>query len=303
MNVFLTGATGFVGCHVARALLSAGCAVTALVRPSSSLARLDGVADRLALVRGELADAAAVRSALAAAPPDACIHLAWYAEPGKYLRSPENLPALTASLALLTELARVGCRQVVMAGTCAEYDVSAGFLREDGPTRPETLYAATKLAMGLIGQQVAAENGFRFAWARLFYLYGPYEDGRRMVPALVRALQRGESFAATKGEQVRDYLHVEDVASALATLARRDATGVFNVASGAPVTVRHLMETARAVVGGGAVDFGAVPYRAWEPPFICGDSHRLRDLGWEPRYTLEEGLRHAAAWWRARPAA
>ncbi len=186
-----------------------------------------------------------------------------------------------------------------MAGTCAEYDTSLGYLREDGPTRPETLYAAAKLSLCLVGQQMAAENGFGFAWGRLFYLYGPHEDNRRMVPALLSTLLRGESFPASLGEQIRDYLHVEDVASGLCALTRQGTSGVFNICSGTPVTVRSLMETAQEVVGHGSVQFGAVAYRQWDPPIICGGNRKLRDLGWNPRYTLKEGLRQTAAWWQA----
>lgn len=304
-RVLVTGASGFVGSHVARALLQSGCEVAALVRPTSSLRRLEDVAEDLILIRCELADAAAVRAALADWRPEACIHLAWYAEPGKYLTSPENIPALTASLGLLDELIRAGCGYVVMAGTCAEYDTDRGFLREDGPTKPATLYAATKLSLNLIAQQVASAAGIGFAWARLFYLYGPHEDERRLVPALIRALSQGTLFPATAGEQVRDYLHVEDVAAALRALAERRVGGTVNVASGVPVTMRQVMETIGDIVGGAdLIRFGALPYRDWEPRFICGDNRRLRDeAGWAPRYpTLRAGLAQTVGWWKAQPA-
>ncbi|TAJ34652.1 MAG: NAD-dependent epimerase/dehydratase family protein, partial [Nitrospirae bacterium] len=161
MRVFLTGASGFVGSHVARTLLARGCEVAVLARPDNPLWRLRDVADQLTLLRGELSDVAAWRQALSDWRPEACIHLAWYVEPNKYLTSPENIPALTASLMLLDELIKAGCRQVVMAGTCAEYDTDAGFLREGGQTRPTTIYAAAKLSLSLIGQQVASAAGVR----------------------------------------------------------------------------------------------------------------------------------------------
>jgi nucleoside-diphosphate-sugar epimerase len=303
MRVFLTGASGFIGSHVARALLSTGCEVAILTRPGNPLWRLHDVAHRMTLLKGELSDIAALRPALGEWKPEACIHLAWYAEPNKYLTSPENIPALTASLTLLDELIKAGCRQVVMAGTCAEYDTDAGFLREDGPTRPTTIYAAAKLSLSLLGQQIASAAGVRFAWARLFYLYGPYEDERRAVPALIRALLRGETFRATKGEQVRDYLHVEDVASALCALAERGVSGIVNIASGAPVTMRQVMETVGEITGRpDLIRFGELPYRDWEPRFICGDSRRLRsETGWKPQYpTLRSGLLQTMEWWKAR---
>ncbi len=301
MRIFLTGASGFIGSHVARALLSAGCDVAALVRNDNPLWRLSDMASRLTLLRGDLTNLAALRPTLAAWQPEACIHLAWYAEPGKYLHSLENIPALMAGLTLLTELIQLECEQVVMVGTCAEYLSDKAILLENAPTGPATIYAATKLSLNLIGQQMAAASGINFAWARIFYLYGPYEDERRAVPALIRALLNGQPFPATLGEQVRDYLHVEDVASALVTLAERRANGVFNIASGVPVTMRQLMETIGEIAGrSDLIRFGGVPYRDWEPSFVCGDNRRLKELGWMPCYTLSQGLRQTYLWWKDR---
>jgi nucleoside-diphosphate-sugar epimerase len=192
-----------------------------------------------------------------------------------------------------------------MAGTCAEYDTDQGYLREDGPVRPDTLYAATKLSLNLIASKIAAGAGINLAWARLFFLYGPFEDERRLIPALMRALIRGEPFPATAGEQVRDYLHVEDMASALWALAERRLSGTVNVCSGVPLTMRQVMETVAEVVGNGhLIEFGAMPYRAWDPRFICGENRRLQEDGcWAPRYvTLRAGMEQTAAWWRAREA-
>lgn len=300
MRVLVTGAGGFIGSHVARALLAQGHAVMALVRPSTSLARLADIAGALVLVQIDAADE--LPAAVTNARPEACIHLAWYAEPGHYLTAaPENVASLNYSLSLLDALIQSDCKQIVMAGTCAEYDAERGWLHEDGPTKPETIYAASKLALALLAAQIAAAAGVSFAWARLFYLYGPYEDERRMVPALLRSLLLGQPFPASSGEQVRDYLHVEDVAAALCALTAQKASGVYNVSSGAPVAVRQLMETAASVVGkAGLIQFGTLPPRPWDPPFICGDSRKLRALGWEPRYSLRRGLGQTAGWWQQR---
>lgn len=300
-KILLTGAAGFIGSHVARVLLDAGCEVAVVVRPRNPLTRLRDVRERLTVFACDLSDPAALRPALSTWRPDACIHLAWYAEPGKYLTSANNIPALLAGLALLQELILSGCGQVVMAGTCAEYDTDLGFLREDGPTRPETIYAAAKLSLNLIGSRLAAAAGVNFAWARLFYLYGPSEDERRLVPALINALERGVIFPATKGEQVRDYLHVEDVASALWNIAERRLNGIVNVSSGVPVTLRQVMETVGEITGrADLIQFGALPYRDWEPAFICGDSRRLRvETGWTPQYPkLRMGMEQTVGWWR-----
>jgi dTDP-6-deoxy-L-talose 4-dehydrogenase (NAD+) len=292
MRVFVTGASGFVGSHVTRQLVENGDEVAILLSPDSPAPRLHDVIDKVTVIRQRLADQLPIQTALQQFQPEACIHLAWYAEPGKYLDSPENIPLLQQSLNLLDMLIALGCGRVVMVGTCAEYDTDLGYLREDSPTKPATIYAACKLSLGLIGQHRAAAANIHFAWARLFYLYGLGEDSRRLIPALVEALQHGKTFDATLGEQVRDYLHVADVASALIILARQSASGVYNIASGIPITIRQLMETVGQLAGHPElIRFGALAYRAWEPMFICGDNRKLRAIGWSPRFSLQDGLK------------
>lgn len=300
MKVFLTGASGFIGAHVTRALLARGHSVMALVKPENPMWRLKDVRGQFAVAIGFLADVQILRAALNEFKPDACIHLAWYAEPGKYLHSPENIRSLMDSLSLLSELVQIGCRQVVIAGTCAEYDTDVGYLREDSPKRPSTLYAAAKLSCCLLSQQIAAMAKINFAWARTFYPYGPQEDDRRVVPAVINALQQGQPFPATAGEQVRDYVYVEDVATAFCCLAEKQANGIFNIASAAPVTIRQLLETVGNLLGRSElIQFGALPYRDWEPMFISGDNRRMRELGWTPGYALNDGLLQTIQWWEA----
>jgi nucleoside-diphosphate-sugar epimerase len=300
VKVFLTGASGFVGSHAARVLLSADCQVLALVRPTSSLSRLQDILPRLTLIRQDLNNVSFLRQALEEWRPEACVHLAWYAEPGQYLHSPENIVSLMSSLSLLQELIRVGCARVVMTGTCAEYDADQEWFHEDSPTHPATVYAATKLAMYLIGHKLAQAGKIHFAWARLFYLYGPLEDDRRAVPSVIRTLLEGRVCPSTLGEQVRDYLHVHDVAEALWTLVRQGADGVFNISSGMPLTIRQLFETIGNVLGRtNLLGFGQLPYRDWEPMFMCGDNRRLRELGWSPRVSLKTGLAQTVDWWKA----
>jgi UDP-glucuronate decarboxylase len=302
VKVLLTGASGFIGARVARCLAARGHETIAMSLPQDRLDRLEGVSARL--VGCDLQDDAAVARLVEAERPEGCIHLAWYAVPGLYLHSEENLRSLAASLSLLRRLLDAGCHNVVMAGTCAEYDTEspdeAGRLREDGPTRPATLYAAGKLAMCLVGRQLSRLRGARFAWGRIFYLYGPGEDPRRAVPALIRALLAGETFDATEGAQIRDYLHVDDVAAGFVQLLETSAEGVYNICSGVPTTMREVMTAAGAAVGRETnIRFGALPYRGWEPPRICGDNARLRALGWVPRFDLHSGIADATAWWRS----
>jgi nucleoside-diphosphate-sugar epimerase len=299
VTVLVTGATGFVGSHVVRKLVASGDDVTVIVRPGSSRHRLNGVLDRVQILEGDLADGALIGPLLERCRPEACIHAAWYAEPGKYLESPKNLDSLRSSLDLLEMLAKAGCTHLVGVGTCFEYAMQPRPLTEGSPTGPFTLYAAAKLAFYLVAAQRAAQLGIGLAWARLFYLYGPGEDARRLVPAAIKALSAGSEFPATTGEQVRDYLHVEDVASALCALSRLKLTGAFNVSSGEAVTIAGLMRMLGELLGRPElIRLGALPRRDWDPAFVCGDNHRLRsEAHWAPRYALRSGLAQTIEWW------
>lgn len=296
MRVFVTGASGFIGAALLRVLLRNGVETTALISPGKTPERLRELDGQFQTIEGRMGDIQGLRPQLERFQPDVCIHLAWYAEPGRYLYATENVTVLQQSLSALQTFIDIGCRQIVGVGTCAEYDTDLGYLREDSPTRPATIYAACKLSMCLIGQHLAAAAGVNFAWGRLFYLYGEQEDPRRLVPALIRALRRGETFDATPGEQVRDYLHTHDVATAIWTLANQKTQGVYNIASGNPITIRTLMEAVGEIIGGKhLIKFGTIPYRQWEPMFICGDNHKLKALGWSPEYSLRAGLEQVAS--------
>ena len=298
-KVLLTGASGFIGSQVARLLVERGCFVSALVRPARKNHRLADLAEKIAIVEGNLEDAGFCRGLVARVAPEVVFHLAWYAEPGDWPESPRNLTCLSGSVALLEGVAGTACRRVVAAGSSVEYDTDARCVSESSPIRPRTLYGSCKASLFLAGDRLASRHGWSFAHARIFNVYGPGEDERRLVPHVIRGLLRGEPCDLTPGEQIRDYLHVEDVASALIALAESEIRGGVNVASSQPVTVAALAQTVARLVGRPELlMLGARPSRPGDYPCLYADASLLRDRsGWRPRYGLVAGLRHTIGWW------
>lgn len=262
--------------------------------------RLQEIVHKLTVVSCDLSDVEVLAPHLSRIKPDVCLHLAWYAEPGQYLHSLENLNSLAASLGLASGLARLGCPRFVATGSCFEYDTTPGYLSETTPAKADSLYAASKLAVELVSEQLAKMAGMSVAWVRLFYQYGPFEDRRRLVPSVIGALLRGERARISPGDQARDFLHVEDVAEAIWMVASSDLRGPVNVGSGEPVTVRAIAERIGAILGRpDLLDVGALPYAPSDPMFVCADNRRLREhTGWAPQYSLDQGLAQTIEWWR-----
>jgi nucleoside-diphosphate-sugar epimerase len=116
----------------------------------------------------------------------------------------------------------------------------------------------------------------------------------------VKALSAGKEFATAPGDMVRDYLHIEDVASGIAALSRGRLGGTFNVCSGEPVTIAGLMQTLGGLLGRPElIRVGAYPPREWDPAYVCGTNEKLRTEGnWSPRYSLQQGLAQTIEWWK-----
>jgi nucleoside-diphosphate-sugar epimerase len=302
MRIFLTGTTGFIGSHVARQLVAEGHEVHGVVLEGEQTTRIVDLLPKIKLVPLDLRNINAMRAAITSIRPDCTIHLAWYAMPGKYWTAVENLDCVTMSLELAKALAESGCRKLVAAGTCAEYDWEQGLLSEATERlKPLSLYGVAKDATRRVLESYCAQQKMGFAWARFFFLYGPAEPAERLVPSVIASLLRGQEAICSDGVQLRDFLHVADVASAVVRLTRDDAQGVVNVGSGEAVAVKDIVLRIADKLGRrDLVRLGARP-GGHEVPLVVAETERLHGrLSWRPHFNLDTGLDDTIAWWRTK---
>lgn len=275
MRVLVTGATGFVGRHVVPALLARNHDVVAVARNCIRAQAMPWYS-KVEFVSCDIHDPD-VDLVKTLGIPDILVHLAWPGLPnykGNF-HLEVNYPA---DHRFITKMVLGGVRHVLITGTCLEYGMQTGALSEETLPMPITPYGIAKdeLRRGL--EDFQTKQPFILQWVRLFYIYGHGQNPNSLLSQLDRAIDnKEETFNMTQGEQLRDYLPVEDVARCLTLLCERpECLGIINCCSGKPISVRSLAEERIGQRGAKTkINFGFYPYPDYEPMEFWGDRRRL----------------------------
>lgn len=275
MNVLVTGATGFIGRAVVRSALERGHRVTALVRDAGKAKQILYAHPQLALVEGALADFKAEGGCY-----DRLIHLAWdlsvkFTDPA----------SLTNNLALqfdfLSRMVASGLTDITVAGTCLEYGMQEGSLKEDAALQPVTYYGLAKTALFDMLAILQRDENFSLKWLRYFYVYGVEQRAQSLYPQLLAAIARKDkTFNMSPGDQVRDFISIEALAHNTVVIVEQTAvTGAINVGSGRgmPVVefVKNILHQHKHEM---KLNCGFYPYPTYEPHAFYADTSRLRSI-------------------------
>jgi len=212
--------------------------------------------------------------------PETVILLAWPGLPkyNEVFHISKNLPMC---IELVEELDKSGVRKIVVAGTCYEYGLRNGAMREEMCTSPVNYYALAKDTLRKSIEMLAEKSNFNWAWLRIFYPYGEGQRESSLLQSLETAIERREKhFRMSSGRQIRDYVSVEVIAKQLLTLAvNGDAKGVYNGGSGQPVSIRELVEQ-RIIERASDImlELGYYPDRSDEPLAFWADMSRMMKL-------------------------
>lgn len=278
MKILVTGATGFVGRHVVSRLLASGHSVVAMARDEVRARTLPWF-EKVEFVAHDLQHAPWdwQKSAL----PGALIHLAWPGLPNyrDFFHIGKNLPA---DLHFLESAVLAGVPHLIVAGTCLEYGMQYGPLREEMETRPSTPYGFAKDALRKSLEILQRRNPFTLQWVRLFYMYGEGQNPNSLLSQLDRALDEGkERFEMSAGDQLRDYLPIETIARCFDWAATHpDMRGVINCCSGKPISVLDLVNQHLAQRNDKIhLVRGHYPYPDYEPMAFWGVPEKLLKTG------------------------
>jgi UDP-glucose 4-epimerase len=313
----LTGGAGYIGAHIARALLASGRDVVVL--DDLSTGHLDRVPEQAAFVRASTTDAEAVRDALVAHEVTGVVHLAAKKAVSESVERPlwyyrQNVDG---TLAVLEAMEAAGIGRIVLSSSAAAYGTpDEELVDEDAPARPESPYGETKLVSEWLLRAVARATGLRWVSLRYFNVAGAGAPSLgdtaalNLIPLVFRALDAGArpqvfggDYPTPDGTCIRDYIHVSDLATAhvaaVEHVERYDVGRLYNVGRGEGVSVLEVLDTVRAVTG---IDFEheVVGRRPGDPPRIVARADRIRaELGWCATHDLTDMV--ASAWeaWRS----
>lgn len=302
-RLLVIGGTGFVGSHLCRVAGESGYSITSLsLNPAGR--PIHGVQYRNA----DLGDAGAVKGALGDGRFEYVVNCGGYIDHRLFRDGGRALiQRHFDGLQNVIECLDRGCLiRFVQLGSSDEYGSARAPQREDMREAPIAPYSLAKVAASHFLQMLWRTEKFPAVTLRLFLTYGPGQDARRFIPQLVRGCLAGGRFPVSGGAQLRDFCYVGDVTQGILRAFDVGAAcgEVINLASGAPVTIRAVIEQVRALIGRGEPEFGRIPYRPGENKELYADISRAKSiLGWSPRTDLATGLRRTVEFYEEKRSA
>jgi len=304
-RILISGATGFVGANLVRGMIARGHEVHVIVRPgnddrAAAMWRIADVAADITVHAVDLLDAGATRQAVAAARPEVVLHFAAHAA---LPQETDEMEILLHTVQPLVHLAAAsaGCALFINAGSSSEYGFQTEPMRETSLPNPTRMHDIAKLTQTLYGSYAARFKGLPLVTLRLFSVYGPWEQGRRLIPRLMLAALRGRPMNLSSPEVSRDLIFVDDVVRAVEHCMHVPGLGdgaIFNLGTGIEHTIRQVAELVEEIHGAPLpLTWGAVERQRWDSPRWVADTTRQTDeLGFTAKIDLREGLRATYRW-------
>lgn len=320
MKVFVTGGSGYIGSVVVKRLLDCGDQVT--VFDNLERGHRCNLDPRVTFVEGDLRDGRMIGDMLYACRPDAVLHFAAYALVGESMDDPLKYfdNNVSGGVNLLRAMVAAGCTRLVFSSSCATYGVPDALpIEEDMPQRPTNPYGQSKLMFEQMANWLAETKGFRPTFLRYFNAAGAipeenlgedHEPETHIIPNVLKvALGKkgavevyGDDYPTLDGTCIRDYIHLEDLASAHILALEKEALGAYNLGTGKGVSVMEIIMACRHVTGH-PIPVKMCPRRPGDPPALYASGRKARTMmGWNPtRSDIETIVRDAWAFHQSHP--
>lgn len=317
LKALVTGGTGFIGSNLVRELVEKNWEVYVLIRKNSSLGykRLKNV-KYIKYVYAEdlfnhynktqveiLTENTAVNNLLPQF--DVCFHLASYGVDYSQQDIDKIIDGnIKFTLDVLNFCKENGTKKIINTGSCFEYGINEKErLNEKHNINPQSLYGSAKASTVIMANAYAKKYDIPLITVRPFGIFGENEGIHKLIPQIIKSIILNENMKMTLGEQIRDYIYIKDLTDAYIALALMDVPiyEVYNVCSGKNVEIKEIVQMLSNLTNTNIniFDFGAIPYRKNEVMYFVGDNTKIKTYtGWQPKYTLEDGLKRTHVWYK-----
>jgi nucleoside-diphosphate-sugar epimerase len=301
-KTLITGATGFIGSSLARRLLQDGHEVHLLIRSEYKPWRIEDIQSSIRLHLVDLADAEEVKALVCSIQPEWVFHLAAFGaysyQQGIHRMIDTNL---VGTINLVDACVTQGVESFIYAGSSSEYGNNSNAPRETDWIDPNSHYAITKAAATHYCRLTAIQSNIHIVTLRLYSVYGPYEEPSRLIPRLILFGRRGKLPPLVNPDIARDFIYIDDVAAAFMSAAActdMPRGTVLNIGSGAQTTIADLVEIVRELFEIEVEpQWGEMLDRSWDvAEWVADISSARQTLGWQPNFTLEQGLKATRNW-------
>ncbi len=308
--ILLTGATSFLGFHIAKKLTDEGITVYALIRPDSENKSRVCESPHYHIIYKDIADIEGLCD-IDGLEIDVCIHLAWSGV-GRVGRMDRQVQArnIANTLKTIETVAKLGCKRFIFAGSQAEYGVtlekiSSGDVCLDGPIdehlqcNPISEYGKAKLEVLYKGYELCQKCGMEYIHMRIFSVYGSGDHQTALIPVCINAIRGSTEIELSACRQMWNYLHVDDLARAVHLLSMGNYVGsdcisesIINICSDDNRILRDYIQEIVEVLGGAQlISYKNKPASEEGTPYLYADNARLREYtGFKPEIDFRSGL-------------
>jgi len=301
-NVLITGGAGFVGANLTRKLIELGYDVNLILKRSSNLWRIKDILNGVKVYYIDLLDKNKLSKIVNKINPVFIIHLATYGDYRNQSDVEQMMDVnIKGTLNLLIASKNINYKMFINTGSSSEYGIKNEPMKETDFLNPISFYAATKASSTFLCQIFAKEYNKPIVTLRPFSVYGPYEEEKRFVPTIVKAVIKNKPIKITSGEQRRDFIYIQDVVGIyIKTMSygKKLSGQIFNVGTGVEYTNDEVVQTLFKVTGKKVkIEKGAYPKRLWDTQHWVSDISKTEKLlKWKPKFSLEKGLLETYKW-------
>ena len=288
-KILVTGLSGFIGQQCISYLIDRNYEIFTITRDPSRIKN-----NKVNVIEGDLLHAGMPTKLIKEVKPNYLMHLAWYTKHQKFWDAKENLSWVRCSIELVEEFLKHHGKRFIISGSCAEYDWSYDEMDEiKTPRNPNTMFGISKNSLFNLIDTHSQLRNFSYAWARIFFTYGPNENTNKLFSYVLSKIMNNEIAETTDGLQIRDFMHSNDIARALVDLIESDIQGPINIGSGLKISIKEILQLIGKITNKShLIKIGAKETRLNDPKSILAKNNRLQiELGFQPLYAIEHGIK------------